>query len=343
MTEQSPLNGHLVIRQAGNSAITDLGRFRGPRYGLPVNGALDQYSAKAANILVGNEENAALFELTALDFRMTTTADLLIAVTGAPLTLTVGGREYPSWEPVSVRAGESVAVRGIHGGLRAYLAVHGSVDAPTMLGSCAPDTVVGFGLMLRDGTALTTRRRVPPIRQPYLDMPLFRLAVQRPQTKHELLVDVTDGPDYAEFGESAKLLFTSEYTVSPRSNHIGLRLGGDLPERTTSGEVLSRGVPVGAVEVPSREELLVLHRGRGVTAGYPVLAVATSLGLDVLAQARPGDKVHFRRTTVAEATAAYRRSMQQLEALRESVSAVFSLLGIGGPARWHELPAAACG
>jgi biotin-dependent carboxylase-like uncharacterized protein len=337
------VNGQLLIQQAGNSVVTDLGRFQGARYGLPVNGALDQYSAKAANILVGNEENAALFEVTALDFRMTTTADLLVAVTGAPLTLTVGGREYPQWEPVSVRAGESIAVRGIHGGLRAYLAVHGSVDVPTMLGSCAPDTVVGFGLQLREGTTLTALRPIPPIRQPYLDMPLFRLGVQPPRTEHNLLVDVTDGPDYAEFGESAKLLFTSEYTVSPRSNHIGLRLGGELPERTTSGEVLSRGVPVGAVEVPSRQELLVLHRGRGVTAGYPVLAVATSLGLDRLAQARPGDKVRFRRTTVAEATAAYRRSMQQLETLRESVSAVFNLLGIGGPAHWHDLPAAACG
>jgi allophanate hydrolase subunit 2 len=212
-----------------------------------------------------------------------------------------------------------------------------------MLGSCAPDTVVGFGLQLRDGTTLESRRPVAPIRQPYLDMPLFRLGVARPRTGHDLLVDVTDGPDYAEFGESANLLFSSEYTVSPRSNHIGLRLGGNLPERTSSGEVLSRGVPVGAVEVPSRQELLVLHRGRGVTAGYPVLAVATSLGLDVLAQARPGDKVRFRRTTVAEATAAYRRSMQQLETLRESVSSVFNLLGIGGPAHWHEVPAAACG
>ncbi|MDQ4501206.1 biotin-dependent carboxyltransferase family protein [Sinomonas sp. ASV322] len=337
------MSGQIIVQQSGNSVVTDLGRFRGPRYGLPVNGALDQYSARAANILVANDDNAPLLELTALDFRMTTTSDILIAVTGAPLSLTVGGRACPQWEPVSVRAGETVAVRGITGGLRAYVAIHGSVDAPTLLGSCAPDTVVGFGLQLRDGMAVETLRRVPPIRQPYFDMPLFRLAVERPHPGRRLRVEVTDGPDFAEFGDSANLLFRSEYTVSPRSNHIGLRLGGELPERTTTGEVLSRGVPVGAVEVPSRHELLVLHRGRGVTAGYPVLAVATSLGLDVLAQARPGDTVRFARTTVAEATAGYRRSMQQLEALRQSVITVFTLLGIGSPARWRELPAAACG
>ncbi|MEA5455433.1 allophanate hydrolase [Sinomonas sp. JGH33] len=336
------MSGQIVVHQAGNTVVTDLGRFRGPRYGLPVNGALDQYSARAANILVANEENAPLLELTALDFRMKTTSDILIAVTGAALALTVGGRVCPQWEPISVRAGETVSVRGINGGLRAYLAVHGSLDAPSLLGSCAPDTVVGFGLQLRDGTAVGTRRSVPSVRQPYFDMPLFRLPVEQRHPGRLLRVDVTDGPDLAEFGDSAELLFSSEYTVSPRSNHIGLRLGGALPERTTSGEVLSRGVPVGAVEVPSRQELLVLHRGRGVTAGYPVLAVATSLGLDVLAQARPGDTVRFARTTVAEATAAYRRSMHQLETLRESVTAVFNLLGIGSAAHWQDLPAAAC-
>ncbi|KHL04235.1 5-oxoprolinase subunit C family protein [Sinomonas humi] len=334
------MKGQLIVRQAGNSVVTDLGRFRGPRYGLPVNGALDQYSARAANILVGNDENAPLVELTALDFRMTVTTDVLISVTGAPLTLTVSNRECPLWQPVSVAAGETVAIRGIHGGLRAYLAVHGSVDAPTLLGSCTPDTVVGFGLQLREGMVLETRCSLGPLRQPYFDMPLFRFGAERPPVGHELVVSVTDGPDFAEFGDSANLLFTSEYRVSPRSNHIGLRLGGRLPERTTTGEVLSRGVPVGAIEVPSREELLVLHRGRGVTAGYPVLAVATSLGLDVLAQARPGDTVHFVRTTVSEATIAYRRSMLELETLRKSVGTAFGLLGIPSPGGGQDLPAA---
>ena len=337
------MSGTIIVQQAGNTVVTDLGRFRGPRFGLPVNGALDQYSARAANILVGNDDNSPLLELTALDFRMTTTADLLITVTGAPAELTVGGRSYQQWEPVSVAAGEPVAVRGIRGGLRAYLAIHGSVEVPRLLGSCAPDSVVGFGVRLTGGTALSVQRPVPAFRQPFYDMPLFRLGVQRPASGGEALVDVTDGPDIAEFGDSADLLFSSEYTVSPRSNHIGLRLGGNLPERVTSGEVLSRGVPVGAIEVPAREELLVLHRGRGVTAGYPVLAVATSLGLDVLAQARPGDRIRFRATTVTEATAAYRRSMLQLETLRQSVATVFGLLGIHSPAGWQDLPAAACG
>lgn len=165
------MSGEILIQQPGNSVVTDLGRTRGPRYGLPVNGALDQYSARAANILAGNLDNAPLIEITALDFRMRATTDLLIAVTGAPLTLTVGGRPASQWEPVSVLAGESVSIRGIHRGLRAYMAIHGSVEAETLLGSAAPDTVVGFGLQLKEGSSLAALQSVRPIRQPYFDLP----------------------------------------------------------------------------------------------------------------------------------------------------------------------------
>jgi biotin-dependent carboxylase-like uncharacterized protein len=335
------MSGSLIIQQPGNSVVTDLGRFRGPRFGLPVNGALDQFSARAANILAANADNAPLLELTALDFRMQATTDLLIAVTGAPLTLTVGGRECPQWEPVSVRAGETVAVRRITGGLRSYLAVHGSVEAPVLLGSCAPDTVIGFGLRLAEGTELRTSRSVGPIRQPYFDLPLFRLGLTQPEFSSWAVIDVTDGPDVDEFGATAELLFNTEYTVSARSNHIGLRLGGALPERQSSAEVLSRGVPVGAIEVPSKEELLVLHRGRGVTAGYPVLAVVTSRSLDTLAQARPGHTITFRKTTVPEATAKHRAAIRELENLRSRVSTIFALLGIGKEPGWPELIPAA--
>ncbi|MFC9770153.1 MULTISPECIES: biotin-dependent carboxyltransferase family protein [unclassified Pseudarthrobacter] len=331
------MTGSLVILQPGHSVVTDLGRTRGPGFGLPVNGALDQFSAKAANILAGNTDNEPLLELTALDFRMRATTDLLIAVTGAPLDLTVGGRDCPQWEPVSVRAGETVAVRGIRTGLRAYLAVHGSFTVPTLLGSCAPDTVVGFGLKLIEGTELATQKTTAPITQPHYGLPLFRLGLTKPDFTTHPVIDVTDGPDVAEFGDTADLLFTSQYTVSPRSNHIGLRLGGALPERQLTSEVLSRGVPVGAIEVPSREELLVLHRGRGVTAGYPVLAVVTSRSLDALAQARPGHTITFRKTTVADATATHRAACLELDRLRSTIQTVFGLLGIGAGERWHEL------
>lgn len=344
----------LTIHRAGLSTVQDLGRFGRSRYGLPVNGALDQHSARVANVLCGNDESAPLLEITALDFSCTPSTDVLVAVTGAPSDLTVDGVVRPQWEPLSIRSGETIRVSGIRHGIRVYLAVLGSVNAPFLQGSCAPDTILGFGRSLRDGDELGLRRHCPPVDHPEFRIPLFRLrapAQHFPATRVPTwTIDVTDGPDLAEFGDTADRLFRSEFTVSPQSNHVGLRMAGtspgDIPRRVATGEVLSRGVPVGAVEVPAGDELLVLHRGRGVTAGYPVLAVVTATGLSALGQVGPGRSVRFRRRTVAEAVAAHRAQRGAVHALKNRVRTVFDALRIPtSPARTvpvptpHHLPA----
>lgn len=316
--------GILTVVEAGSTQVTDLGRRRGPRYGVPVNGALDQRSARVANILVGNPENAPLLEITALDLEFVPDIDILIAVTGADGHLTVDGVGRTSGQPVSVRAGEAVALRQLQGGLRAYLAVRGSFDVPLLLGSCAPDSVLGFGGRLAAGAAIALRQATPPFFNDHFTAELYSLDV--PRIAAGFVVDVTDGPDIDDFAGTADRLFEQPYLVTPTSNHIGLRMTGPLPERVSRGEVLSRGVPVGAVEVPPGDELLVLHRGRGVTAGYPVLAVVTSGSLDVLAQVRPGQRLRFRRVSSAEAAARARADLVALDALRLRVGSVFAAL-----------------
>ncbi|MGI5459754.1 biotin-dependent carboxyltransferase family protein [Streptomyces sp. CA-249302] len=323
----------LTIRTAGHVTVQDLGRVGRSQHGLPVNGALDQYSARVANVLCGNDERVPLLEITALDFACTPSADILVAVTGAPARLTVNGSARSQWEPVSVRAGETLRVTDIRVGLRVYLAVLGSFDADYLQGSCAPDTVLGFGPALRAGDTLTLRTACPPLDHPYSRIPLFRLRAPAAPFTDGWTIDVTDGPDRAEFGDSASRLYDTPYTVSPQSNHIGLRLRTDtpLPRRTTGGEVLSRGVPVGAVEVPTGDELLVLHRGRGVTAGYPVLAVVTATGLAALGQVRPGQTVRFRHRTLGQAVAAHRARRTAIDALAVRVRTAFVTLRIPVP------------
>ncbi|GHE76227.1 allophanate hydrolase [Amycolatopsis deserti] len=318
----------LTVRQSGHATVQDLGRPGRSRYGLPVNGALDQYSARVANALCGNDDTDPLIEITALDFSCTPSTDVLVAVTGAPADLTVDGIPQPQWEPLAVRGGQTLAVRGIRLGLRVYLAVYGSVHAESLLGSCAPDTILGFGRFLRPGDDLALGAQCPPIGHPEFRHPLFRIRPPRPRFGESWTIDVTDGPDIAEFGDSAGRLLSSAYVVTPSSNHIGLRMSGPVPQRVASGEVLSRGVPVGAVEVPAGDQLLVLHRGRGVTAGYPVLAVVTSTSLSPLGQARPGHTIRFRHRTVAEAVAAHRTERAVIRSVRHRAAAVLQSLDL---------------
>jgi biotin-dependent carboxylase-like uncharacterized protein len=321
------MSGSLRIDHAVMASVTDLGRTRGPAVGLPVNGALDQYSARVANIIVANAQDAPLIEITASDLEFTPAADILLAVTGAPMTLSVDGIVQRMWQPVSVQAGQVVTVESMTAGLRTYVAVHGGFDVPMLLGSCCPDPVVEFGTTLRTGDELTLRRSIEPVINPRFDLTLFNLDVLIPFFGGTVTIDVTDGPDVEQFAGTVDRLFQDPFLATEKSNHIGLRFSGALPERRCSGEVISRGVPVGAVEVPPGDELLVLHRGRGVTAGYPVLAVVTPIALDALAQVRPGQQVRFRHSDVERAGENARTWHMHLERLRGRVETVFSCLG----------------
>lgn len=327
-----------TIITAGYTVITDLGRTSGPAFGIPVNGALDQFSARVANTLVGNRQDAPLLEITAFDMSLRPDVRMLIAVTGAEATLTIGGFEHPQWEPVLVEPGELVEVHRIKNGLRCYLAVFGSVSTGQLLGSCAPDTVLGFGTKLADGDGIDLLCTPSAIENPLLGIPFFRLPVPVPARPQQPVIEVVDGPDRDQFMPTDTRLFEAPYTVGLQSNHVGLRLSGPMPVRQTTGEILSRGVPVGAVEAPAGDQLLVLHRGRGVTAGYPVLAVVTEQGLDLMAQLRPGDTLTFRRTTVPRAARIERDRRARINRLAEVVSNAFAALGLhdngDGDPRW---------
>jgi allophanate hydrolase subunit 2 len=202
--------------------------------------------------------------------------------------------------------------------------------------------VLGFGLRLNDGDEIDLVRQVRSVANPCLGVPFFRIPVQISRLPGQVVIDVVDGPDISEFGDTADRIFEAPYVVGVQSNHVGLRLGGPMPVRQTTAEVLSRGVPVGAVEAPAGDQLLVLHRGRGVTAGYPVLSVVTEPGLDLMAQLRPGDQMSFRRVSLARATQNARQRRAQIDRLQNAVGQAFEALGLfdnaSGDPRWSATP-----
>ncbi|MFT4296873.1 MAG: biotin-dependent carboxyltransferase family protein [Micropruina sp.] len=322
------MTGWVRVTQAGISAITDLGRTAGGAVGQMTGGALDQYSARAGNALVAAPAEAPLIEIVAADFAATTSANLLVALTGAPADVAVNGVPMRQWEPFWWPAGTELTVRSIRLGMRVYLAVHGAFEVPRLLGSCAPDSVLGFsGPLRRDDTIAVVPGPLRIFHSP-LAVPVVRGALRPPRFAEHWRIPVTDGPDRAEFGASADRLHAGRFVIGNNSNHIGLRLtparGAALPVRERRDEVLSRGVPIGAVEVPAGDELLILHRGRGVTAGYPVLAVVTATGLSRLGQARPGQSVEFVRVSLAEAVAAARAEQAAIDDLTGRVARLMS-------------------
>jgi len=73
-------------------------------------------------------------------------APSLVCVTGAPLAVSLDGLDVPSWEPVQVDAGATLALGTATGpGLRAVRRGPSGIDVPSYLGSASTFTLGGFG------------------------------------------------------------------------------------------------------------------------------------------------------------------------------------------------------
>lgn len=114
-------------------------------------------------------------------------------------------------------------------------------------------------------------------------------------------------------------LATAEYTVSARSDRMGVRLSGpplrpdgasqraSEPHGTGAAvpprELLSQGVPLGAVQIPADGQPIVLSVDQQTTGGYPVPAVVIAADRAQLGQLRPADRVRLDRISLAAADA----------------------------------------
>jgi biotin-dependent carboxylase-like uncharacterized protein len=318
-----------VVERCGYATVQDLGRPGLGHLGVSAGGAADGHAARTASALVGNRDGAPLVETTGSALTVRARRRLLVAVTGAAGRVLLDGIPAPVGEPVVVEAGCAVAIEPAAAGHRGYLAVNGELVADRVLGSVAPDPPLGLGRRLAAGDVIEVDSRFEALDHPFFRLPLFRLGAPAPVLRDRLTVDVTPGPDADEFGSRLDDVPAPGFTVTEQSDAVGLRLDGPAPRRTVTTEILSHGVPVGAVEAPPGGGLIVLLRGRFVSAGYPIVAVATATAIDRLGQVRPGNRLTFATRTVAEAVTELRGREDQLRRLADRVGTVFRTTGLG--------------
>jgi KipI family sensor histidine kinase inhibitor len=279
-----------VVRCGPLSTVQDTGRPGYASLGVTPSGAADTSSAALGNRLVGNDPAAACLELSfgaTLAFREPTR----VAVTGATCAVTRSGRGEGMNAPFDVRAGQTLEVGPAVAGLRAYVAVRGGIAVPTTLGSRSTDVLSGLGPEpLSAGTVLPigTDHAGPP---PPVDVaPVATPAIG------DLVVHVLPGPRDDWFTADAVASFFREpYEVTTESNRVGVRLSGRSLTRSRDGELPTEGMVAGSIQIPPSGQPIVFLADYPVTGGYPVLGVVREADLPVVAQARPGQVIRFRR------------------------------------------------
>jgi antagonist of KipI len=304
-----------IIEVDGLATIQDSGRTGWRKFGVPASGAMDAFALRAADLLAGNDPNSAVIEVGLGGITFRALRDCVIAVAGFGFSLSVYIWDFPLWGSYYVRGGWTVRLDKLDFGMWVYLAVSGSVRVPPTLGSASTYLRGPFGGLdgrqLHAGDVLMAGT---PSR------PLTELAARtlpkeaRPLYSDHPMVDVIMGPQDDYFTEeSIETFLSSEYAVSSTSDRMGYRLEGAPLTHRGNTELISEGMTMGAIQVPSSGKPIVLMADSPTTGGYPKIGAVASADFPLLAQCVPGkSKIRFRKTTVAKAQKKYRELMRGL-------------------------------
>ncbi|HEY8479757.1 MAG TPA: biotin-dependent carboxyltransferase family protein [Spirillospora sp.] len=314
-----------VTKPGTLTSVQDAGRPGHLGKGIPPAGAQDNASFRAANLLVGNEvggstlsagpRGAAALECTLMGPTVSFSTTVHVAVTGGVCKPKLDGTPIPTWEPVEVKAGQSLAIGPIQRGLRVYLAVSGGIDVPEYLGSRS--TMLAAGLGGFEGRALRAGD-VLPLGEPAADPPLGRRfePLELPEPGAPTVVRAVRGPQADLFDEeSVKEFFTAEWTLSPLTDRMGSRFTGPRLGFKPRPEYLARSaganasnivddiIPLGGVQCPDGAAAIVMGVEHPTAGGYAKIATVISEDIRIVGQMRPGAKATFTEISHEEAAA----------------------------------------
>jgi biotin-dependent carboxylase-like uncharacterized protein len=294
--------GFVVTNAGVLSLIQDGGRYGAFNLGLTNGGPADSLAFYWANRLCGNDLNTTAIEVSIGGLSLIAQMDCVIAVTGAPMPLSINGTAEPLWQSLMIKAGDNITLGYSPQGVRSYIAVAGGFVIKPSFGSTATvcrETVGG----LRGGKL--AEHDILPIQAlsclGYQPEKLMLPEHEQPKYPNELILHTVLGYQKDNFSSIEKrLLFSNEYQISKHWDRMGYRLQGRAVKANIKG-ILSEGICYGAVQVPADGQPIVLLNDRQTIGGYPKIGSVISQDCAKLSQLRQGDKVRFEPISMSQA------------------------------------------
>ncbi|MBN1226267.1 MAG: biotin-dependent carboxyltransferase family protein [Deltaproteobacteria bacterium] len=306
------------------TTVQDIGRFGFGRYGVASSGAVDKFSLRVGNILVGNHENEACLETTLFGLKIRVITDTAVAITGADFNPYINSHDKPlkMWRTHVLKKGDIISFKGLKSGCRSYLAIQGGISVPAVMESKSTNLPSSFGGLegrpLKKGDIIYSGGKGGNIAYKERSFPIE----WEPQYGKEWSLRIIFGPQDEQFSEKIKNVFIrSVYKVSPKADRTGIRLTGAVVERMpeTGESIISEGVISGAIQIPGDGQPIIIL-GETVTGGYRKIATVISADLPLLGQLKPGDEVRFKQVSLDEAYKALQGIEDKIKRLKYGLS-----------------------
>ncbi|MEM6894711.1 MAG: biotin-dependent carboxyltransferase family protein [Bacteroidota bacterium] len=274
-----------VLKPGFFSTIQDLGRFGYRSMGVPVSGGMDALAVRKANLLLENQPNDAVMEITMTGPTLLFETPTYICLTGAEMAATLNNEPIKNHNVVQVKAGDILSYGKLESGFRSYLAIKGGFLTQEVLGSRSQYFPVTKGRKLLEGNEIS-----------YFETKRYDALISDPKLENHFnsnFLDVEKGPEFMILGDAQLAeLFAQEFTVSEKNNRMAYQIAEKIVGHQHN--IITSGTLPGTVQLTPGGKLLILMKDGQTTGGYPRILQLTEASICTLAQKRAGDTVQFK-------------------------------------------------
>jgi biotin-dependent carboxylase-like uncharacterized protein len=275
-----------VLNPGFYSTIQDSGRKGFQQYGVPYSGVMDAYSAALANHILGNDENAAVIEMTMTGAKLQFHCVTNICISGADMTPTLNGIQIQLNKSIEIQSEDVLSFGKLNKGFRCYLAVLGGFETEVIMNSQS----MYKGITTQFKISKNDELKIYEINS-FIDS---KNALIKVNNKHFFnnKIDVFEGPEFEFLSKNQQeFLLQNEFTISKDNNRMAYQLS-ELLENTLEPIITSAVLP-GTVQLTPSGKLIVLMRDCQTTGGYPRVLQLSESSINVLAQKFTGASITF--------------------------------------------------
>lgn len=324
-----------VLKPGLLTTIQDLGRYGYQRYGVVVSGAMDTYAARLSNIIIGNDENEGVLEITLMGPSLNIEKGNLISITGADISPTINGEKLPMGRPIYLNKDCVLKFGNCASGCRCYLAVAGGFDVPIFMESKSTylrgklggkdgrtlkkDDVLETGNKSETSLKIINKLKELGEKESFISTKWYVKNYKEYNSDVSVIRVFEDRQFEKVSSESIDEFFKLPFVIDTRSDRMGYRLNGPKIKFKEDIEMISEEVSFGTIQIPPDGNPIILLADRATAGGYPKIAHIASCDIEKLVQLKPSCKIKFQKITLREAEELYLNRENYIKDLKISM------------------------
>ncbi|WP_435622549.1 biotin-dependent carboxyltransferase family protein [Flagellimonas sp.] len=274
-----------VLKSGFYTTLQDSGRFGFRNMGVPVSGVLDEVSVKKANILLENNPEDAVLEITMTGPTLLFEAPTFICLSGALLSATLNNKPVENYKVIKVESGDILSYGKLESGFRGYLAVKNGFQGQKVLNSYSQYFPVTQKKHIKEGEEI-----------PYMPVQEYQPAISELKLENHLaaqFLEVYKGPEFSLLSKrQLERLFSMEFVISEKNNRMAYQLSETIEPHAHT--MVTSGTLPGTVQLTPAGKLIILMKDGQTTGGYPRILQLSEHSISVLAQKKSGDTIVFK-------------------------------------------------